>query len=312
MDFTDLNPPPSRIQHDPQPLTLLEAIPEFAINEPSPPDRNVWLPVVLFCITCLTTLFAGSYFLDHSSAGWRPALTDGLMYSAAVMTILLCHEMGHFLQALRHNVNASLPYFIPMPLTPIGTFGAVIRMEPHRGDRRAIFDIGISGPLAGLAQTVLFLWLGLYQHYRPITPKNVYGSPLLVEMLWSLTHSPLPKGFMIDYHPVAFAGWVGLLITSINLIPIGQLDGGHILYGMFRKRANVASVAILAFAITVSIAVPLTGWWLMLGLITILGTRHPPTANDFVPLGAGRYILGFLTLAFLLIGFTPVPISPGQ
>ena len=103
---------------------------------------------------------------------------------------------------------------------------------------------------------------------------------------------------------------MGLLITSINLIPIGQLDGGHILYGMFRKKAHVASVVVLVLAISASIALRLTQWWLMLGLITFLGTRHPPTADDSVPLGTGRYVLGILTLAFLFLGFTPVPMSP--
>ena len=124
-----------------------------------------------------------------------------------------------------------------------------------------------------------------------------------------MVHGPIPSGFDLILHPVAFAGWVGLLITSINLIPIGQLDGGHILYGMFRKKAHVASMVVLVLAITVSIAQNWMHWWLMLGLITILGTRHPPTADDSVPLGAGRYVLGILTLAFLFFGFTPVPMS---
>ncbi len=238
-----------------------------------------------------------------------PAIKDGLMYSGAVMTILLCHEMGHFVQACRYGVYASLPYFIPMPLPPIGTFGAVIRMDPHRGDRKAIFDIGISGPLAGLLPTVIFLLLGLYwSAYRHIDPHDiVLGTPLLVKFLVSWMHGPIPADHLIAYHPIGFAAWVGLLITSINLVPIGQLDGGHILYGMFRKKAHVASITVLVLAITASIKLQMPHWWLMLGLITFLGTRHPPTTNDSMPLGTGRYVLGILTLAFLLIGFTAVP-----
>ena len=155
------------------------------------------------------------------------------------MTILLCHEMGHFLQALRYGVYASLPYFIPMPLTPIGTFGAVIAMEPRQGDRKAVFDIGISGPLAGLVPTLVFLVLGLqWSHYDVPKTISFLGTPLLVKYIATLMHGPIPANQCIAYHPVAFAGWVGLLITSINLIPIGQLDGGHILYGMFRKKAH--------------------------------------------------------------------------
>jgi membrane-associated protease RseP (regulator of RpoE activity) len=225
------------------------------------------------------------------------------------MTILFCHEMGHFLFAWRHGVYATLPYFIPMPLTPIGTFGAVIAMEPRRGNRKALFDIGIAGPLAGLAPTLVLLWLGLqWSRYRPIGPDDiVLGEPLIVQFIASLMHGPIPAGHHIAYHPIAFAGWVGLLITSVNLIPIGQLDGGHILYGMFRKTAHAASVALLVAAIYLSIQWKLTQWWLMLGLIALLGTRHPPTADDSIPLGAWRYVLGALTLAFIVLGFTPVP-----
>jgi len=265
----------------------------------------------LFFATCVSTLIAGVFFLDHFEDGWWPWIIDGLMYSGAVMTILLCHEMGHFVQAWRYGVYASLPYFIPMPLTPIGTFGAVIGMEPRRGDRKAVFDIGISGPLAGLVPTVLFLWLGLeWSQYKPIAHDDlVFGTPLLVKFLSTWMHGPIPPGHLIVYHPMGFAGWVGLLITSINLIPIGQLDGGHISYGMFREKAHVVSLVILMAAIAASIVLKLTSWWLMLGLITILGTRHPPTADDSIPLGVGRYVLGILALAFLFIGLTPAPIS---
>ena len=238
-----------------------------------------------------------------------------MMYSGAVMTILLCHEMGHFLQAWRYGVYASLPYFIPMPLTPIGTFGAVIGMEPRRGDRKAVFDIGITGPLAGLVPTFLFLWLGIALSQIAPTPPGEHfklGTPLVMQYLVGLIKGPLPDHFELVPHPIAFAGWVGLLITSINLIPIGQLDGGHILYGMFREKAHAASMVVLVLAISASIAMRLTNWWLMLGLITFLGTRHPPTADDSVPLGTGRYVLGILTLAFLFVGFTLVPMSIGH
>jgi membrane-associated protease RseP (regulator of RpoE activity) len=227
-----------------------------------------------------------------------------------VMAILLCHEMGHFVQARRYGVQASLPYFIPMPLTPIGTFGAVILMGPRRGNVKAIFDIGISGPLAGLVPTLVFLCLGLaWSHCRvPQRDDIIYGVPPLVNLLFSWQHGSIPAGQIIAYHPIAFAGWVGLLITSINLIPIGQLDGGHILYGMFRKKAHLASLLLLIAAIWVSIHFRLWTWCPMLGLIAFLGTRHPPTADDSVPLGAWRYVLGLATLAFVVLGFTPVPI----
>ena len=318
MDANQPNPRPPGISLDSSQWTVADAIPEFVIEYPPPPRaRRVWLPVLLFFITCLSTFTAGALFSDHcpeswwSLDAWWPAMVDGLMYAGAVMTILFCHEMGHFLQAWRYGVYASLPYFIPMPLTPIGTFGAVIAMDPRRGDRKAIFDIGISGPLAGLVPTLLFLWLGLrWSEYQPIPHDDiVFWPPLLVKLMASSMYGPIPAGNCLHYHPIAFAGWVGLLISSINLIPIGQLDGGHILYGMFRQKAHAVSIAVLVLAIWASIALKLTSWWLMLGLITIMGTRHPPSTDDSVPLGTGRYVLGIVTLAFLLLGFTPVPMS---
>jgi membrane-associated protease RseP (regulator of RpoE activity) len=314
MDANELNPQSSRNAFETPQWTLLEAIPEFSVDySPPPPVRRVWLPVLLFFATCASTLVAGIFFLDHLDEGWRPAIIDGVMYSGAVMTILLCHEMGHFVQAWRYGVHASLPYFIPMPLPPIGTLGAVIGMDPRRGDRKAIFDIGISGPLAGLVPTLIFLCLGLCWSGTAPIPQGAHlelGEPLVLKFLTHCLHAPIPDGSDLVLHPFAFAGWVGLLITSINLIPIGQLDGGHILYGMFRKKAHVASIVVLATAISVSIALTMTHWWLMLVLVTFLGARHPPTADDSVALGTWRYVLGVLTLAFLFFGFTPVPIMP--
>lgn len=286
MDANELNPLPLYNSLESPQLTLVDAIPEFADYAPHPPrSRRIWLPVLLFLITCVSTFVAGVIYSDHVPTtdwltaiinfpqGWWPAIADGLMYSVAVMTILLCHEMGHFMQAWRYGVYASLPYFIPMPLTPIGTFGAVIGMEPRQGNRKVVFDIGISGPLAGLAPTFLFLLLGLHwsQSVRALPGEQlVLGEPLLMQYLTLLLKGPIPDGSNLMLHPLAFAGWVGLLITSINLIPIGQLDGGHILYGMFRKKAHVASIVVLVLAISASIALKLTNWWLMLGLIAIL------------------------------------------
>jgi membrane-associated protease RseP (regulator of RpoE activity) len=321
MDVNEPNPQPPRKPFDPPLLTLLDAIPEFAIDYvPPPPARHIWGPLVLFVATCATTFLAGTLFSNRfpddwwPSSDWCPAMVDGLMYSGAVMTILLCHEMGHFLQALRYGVYASLPYFLPMPLPPIGTFGAVIRMDPRRGDRKAIFDIGISGPLAGLVPTMIFLLLGIqWSHIAPIPPGEQLklGEPLLMQYFIELLKTPIPAGYQLVWHPIAVAGWVGLLITSINLVPIGQLDGGHILYGMFRKKANLASLVVLALAVSASIRLMLTNWWLMLGLVMVLGTSHPPTADDSVPLGIPRYVLGILVLAFLFFGFTPIPLSMG-
>ncbi|MCS7237517.1 MAG: site-2 protease family protein [Thermoguttaceae bacterium] len=275
---------------------------------PSPPPlprqvvpRVRWgLPLFLFIATCFSTFWAGF------SQGGR--LDHGLIYSACVMTILVCHEGGHFLQALRHRVPASLPFFIPFPFGPIGTFGAVIAMSSHVKNRRALMDIGLSGPLAGLVPTLIFCVLGLQWSYvGPILPGVTrFGEPLLFKWLYRLEFGPIPPGYDVYLHPMAWAGWVGLFVTSLNLLPIGQLDGGHILYALMPRRANTIATMFLAAG---ALATIVFWWWLpMLLLLLLLGTRHPPTADDTVRLGLLRTFLGWLALAFVVIGFTPRPV----
>lgn len=320
---------------------LAELAPEFPA-QPRPAARTVrrrvWLPLALFLATCLSTLAArgllGSLFLGYLQ--WKEsgplrglvdgglaavgslceyALVHGWKYALPVMTILICHEAGHFLQARRYRVYASFPYFIPMPISPLGTLGAVIVMEPRMGNRRALFDIGISGPLAGLVPTLVFCVWGLYlSEVRLPTATDgglPLGEPLLFNWLSTWIHGPIPKGQDLFLHPMAFAGWVGLLITAINLLPIGQLDGGHILYGLLRTKAHrVATLVLLAAAVAV-FWYQLWGWTLMLVLLMLMGPIHPPTADDEVPLGAARTVLGWLTLAFIPIGFTATPFLVG-
>jgi membrane-associated protease RseP (regulator of RpoE activity) len=298
-----------------QPI-VAELVPERPIEFwPSPPprrhQRRVWLPLFLFVATCLSTMWAGYFWAADRDHGTTAAILDALKYSAAIMTILLCHEMGHFIQAWRYGVYASLPYFLPMPLSPIGTFGAVIGMEPRRGDRRAVFDIGISGPLAGLIPTIIFCIIGLHWS-TPSLAKPGPNEPILgSSMLFSfLIHNFVPQGGLghyVNLHPFAMAGWVGLLITAINLISIGQLDGGHIIYGMLRSKAHWVGTFVLLAAIAAVVIHDLWNWWFMLFLLILLGTRHPPTADDNVPLGLFRHVLGWLTLAIAPLGFTPIP-----
>jgi membrane-associated protease RseP (regulator of RpoE activity) len=240
-------------------------------------------------------------------------MLSGLRYAVPVMVILICHEMGHFIQAYRYGVYASFPYFIPMPFSPLGTLGAVIAMEPRMGHRRALFDIGITGPLAGLVPTLIFLVIGL-QHSTfglPSQEEIVYGSPLLFQFFANWILGPTPKGYGIIEDPMAFAGWVGLLVTSLNLIPIGQLDGGHILYAILRRKAHKVATLLLFSALFLVVWQweSLGNWSLMLVLLILIGPIHPPTADDDEPLGIGRMILGWLTLAFIVVGFTPMPIQ---
>jgi len=291
----------------------VEVVPEPPEEQWAPPPRRfrrrVWVPVILFVLTCASTLEVGSRLGSAGSKPW--------MYALPLMTILLCHEAGHFLQAWRYRVFASFPYFIPMPYSPIGTLGAVIGMEARVGDRKALFDIGITGPLAGLVPTIVCCTLGLRWSELVRVPDGIPGSlgePLLFKGLAWMTFGRLPEGVDILLHPVAYAGWVGLLITALNLFPIGQLDGGHVLYGLLRRRAHsVAWLLLVGAGASMLIAafgcgyVPVLQWLLMSVLLLAMGPRHPPTANDYVPLGPIRQVLGWLTLAFVPIGFTPVP-----
>jgi membrane-associated protease RseP (regulator of RpoE activity) len=302
-------------------VVLAQVVPEPALHELPVArivHRRVALPLFLFIATCFSTLFAGSYEvgLNHwlrygFGRGLIDGLTAGLEYAVPVMLILICHEAGHFFQARRYGVYASFPYFIPMPISPLGTFGAVIAMEGRRGDRRALFDIGITGPLAGLVPTLIFCVVGLHlSHVVPVASRPgglSLGEPyLFTKIAAAVLGSPGP-GQQIELHPMAFAGWVGLLITALNLLPIGQLDGGHVLYGLLRTKAHVvASVLLMAAAVAVFVF-GYWGWTLMLVLLMLMGPAHPPTANDDVPLGTGRIILGWLALAFIPIGFTPTP-----
>jgi len=283
---------------------------EWQEVRPVRPRRRWRLPLLLFVATCLSTWLVAIDLKD----GWWAGLLLGLRYAVPVMTILICHEMGHFIQAWRYGVYASLPYFIPMPISPIGTFGAVIAMEPRMGHRRALFDIGITGPLAGLVPTLVFCIVGLHYSKPEIASHShegmSYGAPLLFSFLAEHIVPQVPEADMLMLDPMAFAGWVGLLITSLNLIPIGQLDGGHILYALLRRKANrVASLLLLAaFVLVVLNWETLGGWALMLFLLIMMGPTHPPTADDNEPLGVVRTVLGWLTLAFIFVGFTPTPI----
>ena len=267
--------------------------------------RNYWrTPLILFALTCYTTWYAGQIGFG----------ANGYLFAFAVMMILTCHEMGHFLQTLRYKVRSSLPYFIPMPFGPIGTMGAIIRMDGRIPNIRSLFDIGISGPLAGLVPTLVFCWYGI--QWSCIGPAVagpdgfLFGQPLLFDWMTYGIYGALPEGMCLHWHPFAFAGWVGLLITSLNLLPIGQLDGGHIFYAIFKKKSGFYSAILFYLLIFLVIYFGLWAWMLMLILLALLGTQHPPTQNDSMKLGTFRTVLGIATLAFILIGFTPNPIQP--
>lgn len=239
---------------------------------------------------------------------------DGAQYAVPLMAILLFHEMGHFLQSRWNRVPASLPYFIPMPIPPMGTMGAVIFQGRGVATRRQMFDIAVCGPIAGLVLTLPILWYGLSQSSyvpRPSTPSLEFGEPLLLQWMIALMHGPGTANQEFLLTPMAFAGWVGVLITAMNLLPVGQLDGGHILYTLIGKKAHKVALLIIGAGFAAMLIRQDFSFSLLLLLLLLTGPRHPPTANDSEPLGLWRHIVGWLTLSFLIIGFTPQPIAVG-
>ncbi|MEQ9407051.1 MAG: site-2 protease family protein [Fuerstiella sp.] len=241
---------------------------------------------------------------------WQSVLL-GCTYSIPLMAILLCHEMGHYLQAVRYHVPASFPYFIPLPLPPLGTMGAVILQGRGVADRRTMFDIAVTGPLAGLVVTLPVLFWGICASgYTDAVMERgfEFGQPLMVSWLIEAVHGPAPAGMVFEWNGLATAGWVGIFITAMNLLPIGQLDGGHIMYTLVGRMAHWIAWGLILTAVIAMIQMRMFSYVLLLILLTLTGPRHPPTADDTVPLGTFRTCVGWATLAFLLVGFTVQPI----
>ena len=305
------------------------------------PVRRPRLTVVLFLLTCLSAFVVGFKPGGGPTAVWELAmlakpladfyrrngelpagfvpllvgyLWNGLIYASCVMGILLAHEMGHFLQAVRYGIPASFPFFIPFPISPFGTMGAVIVQEGGVADRKQMFDIAVSGPLAGLVVAIPVLLYGIST--ATIIPAVAgtgirYGDPLLLQWLVAALHGEYGPNQDVLRNAPLFAGWVGLFITALNLIPVGQLDGGHILYTLVGRRAHYVAYAVLGIAIAWMIFGRRPDYLLIVVLLLFLGPRHPPTRDDSVALGWPRIVLGWLTLAFIVIGFTPTPIVAG-
>ncbi len=253
---------------------------------------RLWLHLLLFALTVVTTTLMG---------GW--------IYSVSLLTILTAHEFGHYFAARHHRVRATLPYFIPFP-SFLGTLGAVIRMSPYIPSRRALFDIAAAGPIAGLVVAIPLSIIGvaISENVPAGDPEGVIilGDPLLFRVIeWSLLE---PRGEDVELllHPVAFAGWVGLFVTALNLLPISQLDGGHIGYALFGRRSRF--IAALAF-VALALVTLLHGYHytVMLVLLWFMGIKHPPTLNDSLQLGRGRRIVGVLLGVIFVLSFTPSP-----
>jgi membrane-associated protease RseP (regulator of RpoE activity) len=266
------------------------------------------LNLILFLLTCVSTFYHGYATSPNES------MIDGLWYSSGIIAILLCHEMGHYLMCLRHGVRATLPFFIPFPfLSPFGTLGAVIRMDSRMPDRRALFDIGVAGPLAGLAVAIPAIYFGIkMSEVHEIVASDAtmtLGDSLLFKWLSFLARGPVPEGQDIFLHPLAYAGWAGLFVTALNLLPVGQLDGGHILYALLGERSVIVGrIALALFALMGIIVFPFfPGWFPFILLLLWFGYRHPPTMDHFTPLDSKRRMMAYLAFVIFILSFTPIP-----
>lgn len=223
----------------------------------------------------------------------------------------MAHELGHFFISRNYGVEVTLPLFIPFPLSPFGTLGAIIKMRGVMPNRKALFDVGIAGPLAGLMLTLPIIIIGLYlsrvvvisELEEPVIP---LGSSILFSLIEKIMFGNLPEGQDIILHPVAYAGWVGLFVTALNLLPIGQLDGGHIIYSLVGKKSKIVYYLTLGALGLICIFIN-PAWILLWCLLLLFGFKHPPTLDEITPLDKKRKFLGFFILIFFILSFTPVP-----
>jgi len=265
--------------------------------------------LVLFVLTLFSTLFVGAMQTGADLLKEPFNIYKGIPFSFTLMLILICHELSHYFASRKHGVEATLPYFIPAP-TIIGTFGAFIKMKSPIVTRKALIDIGASGPIAGFIISVIATIIGLNMSeiVSSAQAKGALnlGDSLLFSLLSRIILGVTPSDSDILLNPVAFAGWIGLFVTSINLIPIGQLDGGHIAYALFGEKHNRLSF-ILIFVMVLFGFFLWEGWLVWAVLLLILGLRHPPVVYWEVPLDSKRKFIGWLALVIFILTFIPTP-----
>ena len=269
----------------------------------------------LFFATGLTTLAAGA--MQQGVIPWETPwqLYRGLPFSLTLLIILLCHEMGHYFMARYHNLDVSLPYFLPAPpiIFIIGTLGAFIRIRSPIRNKPDLLDVGAAGPLSGTLIALPLLVLGLQLSDVQMVasgtgqmPGIILGESLLFKIICWLTLGSLPNNYNLIMHPIAFASWIGLLVTNINLIPVGQLDGGHVSYALFGDRSE--QIAKLFYLLLIIIGLlSWYGWLVWVVLLYFMGFKHPPPLENWVPLDRKRRIIGYLTIAVFILTFMPAP-----
>ena len=315
-------------------------------TKPNPKPTRASINIILFILTVLSVLFVGS-----QAQGTMPsdlpgqilyiikALLSGWPYALSLMSILVAHEFGHYFMSRHHKTQATLPYFIPLPVPPLGTMGAAILMQGTPKNKRVLFDIGVAGPLAGMVIAIPVLFYGLsLSHLSIIQPSGglieqegnsllyllakyvMFGKLLpdpttthglsyaLYWLKYFFTGQPIPLGATdVFIHPIAFAGWAGLLVTSLNLIPAGTLDGGHVIYSLFGDKASKAFPFI--FVALLGLGIFWSGWWLWALLLLWLGRVHAEPLDQITPLDTGRRLIAALAVIIFILTFSPVPFA---
>jgi membrane-associated protease RseP (regulator of RpoE activity) len=300
------------------------------VLEASRKMSKVWINIVLFVLTVISTMMAGAVLVGQSFLFEIERAVFGWKYSLAIISILTAHEFGHYFAARYHKINASLPYYIPFPGTLFGTLGAFIRLKSPIKDRQSLLDVGAAGPIAGFIFSLLFLIIGYWQlpdregiirFVETIHPWDMQGEGINLvlgkSLLFAFFNDILAGGRLpmneLYHFPFIFAGWIGLLVTAINLMPIGQLDGGHILYALVEKRARLFGISAFALLILLNIILIVQYFsfvwvlWIIL-IFVLIGFRHPPTINDNLHLSSEKKVIGWFCLILFILCFPPLPI----
>ncbi len=292
-----------------------------------PQNRKTLLPLVLFFLTCASTFWVGvakwspldpllvclQSFDDNALLEIRKLILSnweiGWVYMACVILIIFLHEMGHFVCTLIYKVPASYPFFLPLPINPIGTMGAVIAMQGFSANRKEIFDIGLAGPIAGLVAAVPIAYYGVGQLdlTTPALGGLGFRMPLLLQWFaqcWEVPgHEKDSVVWISQLNPMFVAGWVGMLVTGLNMMPVGQLDGGHVTYALFGKSAYTIAKLTMVAAIAFMVYYQTMMMILMVVLLLMVGTNHPPTRDDTVALGWSRRVIGLASLSIPILCF---------
>jgi membrane-associated protease RseP (regulator of RpoE activity) len=333
-----------RVEENRQTIILMP----FVIN---PRPSNPWINLILFVLTLVSMIFAGFLYaydgqqavsnLSDLLAVFAANWPIGLSFAVSLLAILLAHEFGHYLAGRYHKTHVTLPYFIPLPISLFGTMGAFIQLKEPPRNKRVLLDIGIAGPLAGLAVAIPVLFIGLalsnvgdvprfippgagatlegnsilYLLAKFLTfgellpqPASYNGlSPVLYWIRFFLTAQPYPLGGTDVYlHPVAWAGWAGLLVTALNLIPVGQLDGGHVIYVLLGKRARVLLIPVLVLLVLLGFA--WSGWWFWAAILFLLGRVYAEPLDQITELDGRRRAIAIFGMIIFVLVFIPVPL----